>query len=188
MNILLIDNKTSHLPHLESLLTKFGQVKVISSKYDFNEDDYNLVVLSGGHHTYITEHPEDYQKEIELVKKTNKPVLGVCLGAEIVSYAFGAKLSTLPDKQKGLVNVEVVNADGIFGETKIFTAYENHKIAIETLSEELHGLAKSETGYEVIKHKTKSIYGFQFHPEIFQDIAYGDEIFINTLNLLKKVD
>ena len=103
-------------------------------------------------------------------------------------YTFGAKLSTLADKQKGLVEVEVISNDGIFGETKHFMAYENHTIAIKTLSEELQGLAKSETGYEVIKHKTKPIYGFQFHPEIFQDVAYGDEIFINTLNLLMEQD
>jgi GMP synthase (glutamine-hydrolysing) len=188
MKILLYDNETSYLSHLQLLLTRFGQVKVTSPKNIITQNSYDLIVLSGGHHAYITEHPEYYQREIELVKNTIKPILGVCLGAEIIAYSFGAKLSTLSNKQKGLVKLEVINSDGIFGETKHFMAYENHKIAIETLSKELRGLAKSETGYEVIKHRTKPIYGFQFHPEIFQNVAYGDDIFINTVKLLSEQD
>lgn len=186
MRILLVDNETSYLHHLQTLLNKFGKVTVTSMKDNSTQGGYDLIVLSGGHRAYITKQPEQYQQEINLVKNTDKPILGVCLGAEIVAYSFGAKLITLPNKQKGLVKVEVINSDSIFGKTKNFIVYENHIIAIQILSEELLGLAKSQTGYEVIKHITKPIYGFQFHAEMFQDVAYGDEIFTNTLNLLKK--
>jgi len=47
-------------------------------------------------------------------------------------------------------------------------------------------MIKSRDGFEVIKHSTKPVYGFQFHPEMFEDKTCGDEIFKNTLGLLAK--
>lgn len=43
----------------------------------------------------------------------------------------------------------------------------------------------SKDGVEIIKHKQKIIYGFQFHPEMFPDQTQGDELFANLINLVQ---
>lgn len=186
MNILLFDNGTEYQNKILSLLNRFGEVTTANNAELLRFSGADLVVLSGGHHTYITERPEVYKTETDFIKNTNKPILGICLGAEQVAYTFNAKLEFLEQKVKGLVEIEVLGHDQIFCGINNFKVYENHHVAITSLSNDLTGLAKSSTGYEVIKHKTKQLYGFQFHPEMFEEQTFGDEIFSNVLTLLKK--
>lgn len=186
MNILLFDNGTKYLSKLNDLLENFGKVSITDNVNDLFSKQSDTVVLSGGHKKYITEHPEAYQKEIEFIKNSNKPVLGVCLGAEIIAYSFGAKLELLSHNQNGLIKINILTKDIIFNEIKDFEVYENHKLTITSLSPNLVGLAKSQDGFEVIKHVNKPIYGLQFHPEMFEDKTCGDEIFKNIFNLLNK--
>lgn len=165
---------------------KFGKVTITNNPSDLSLKDADLTVLSGGHHLYVTEHPEAYQTEIKFIKTSKKPILGVCLGAELVANTFGAKLEFLESKENGLVNIEVIENSPIFKNIPNFKVYENHRLTISSLPKELIGLARSEKGFEVIKHLTKPIYGFQFHPEMFEDKACGDEIFRNLIQSLKE--
>lgn len=186
MNILLFDNGTKYLSGLNNLLGKLGKVTIANNPSDLSSKDADLIVLSGGHHLYVTEHPEAYQTEIEFIKTSKKPILGVCLGAELIAYAFGAKLEFLNYEESGLINIMVLQKDNVFKDISDFKVYENHKLAITSLPKELIGLAKSKTGFEVFKHNTKPIYGFQFHPEMFEDKACGDEILRNLIQSLNR--
>jgi carbamoylphosphate synthase small subunit len=47
------------------------------------------------------------------------------------------------------------------------------------------GLANSIEGIEIIKHKDKPIYGFQFHPEMFPNLSDGDELFANIVKIVQ---
>jgi GMP synthase (glutamine-hydrolysing) len=106
------------------------------------------------------------------------------LGAEIIAYSFGAALEYLDKEEKGLKNIEVLVTDNLFAGITSFNVYESYKWAITKLSVELEGLARSGNGFEVIKHKTRPIYGFQFHPEMFEDKSCGDEVFHNLILIL----
>jgi GMP synthase (glutamine-hydrolysing) len=184
MQILLFDNGSKYLPELKILLEGYGEVMVSQDKDSLSRTPADLVVLSGGHHYAIMENPDNYKGEMNFIRSTNKPVLGICLGAEIIAYTFGAEITNLNFEIKGLKNIEILKNENEFDNLPNFWVYESHKWAITKLSGELIGLAKSECGYEIIKHITKPIYGFQFHPEMFEDKSCGDEIFKNLITNL----
>ena len=54
------------------------------------------------------------------------------------------------------------------------------------MSTELEILARSNTAIEVIKHKSKFIYGFQFHPEVIMSDNESTKILLNLIDLVKK--
>ena len=69
-------------------------VEVISI-LDLNKVDiflYDAFVLSGSSKYAILNHLDVYSSEIELIKKSNKPILGICLGFELICYTFDEKL------------------------------------------------------------------------------------------------
>lgn len=177
MKVLLIDNGTKHLGKLQDLL-KNNEIHVykLFSKYpDFNS--FDLVVLSGGSRISVVSAPEVFKQEIDLIKKSETPILGICEGCEIIAYAFESELQYLEHKTKGIKKIELTSNEF----DKKVEVYEAHHFAIKKLGRELTELAKSDGGVEIFKHKDKSIYGMQFHPEMFVDLTVGDEIFKKIL-------
>lgn len=187
MNILLIDNGTIRLSELKSLLRgnrvkiiKFDKIKSITIK------DFNLIILSGSSsHLPILGNQSLYKDEIWLIRNAAVPIIGICFGFELIGYAYGAELKELKTREKGIIKIQVTNPDSIFHNLPNFDVYESHRWVIKKLPKDLIELARSKDGIEAIKHKTKKIYGFQFHPEMFTERTCGDEIFRNLLNSLK---
>jgi len=94
----------------------------------------------------------------EWLKETKKPVLGICSGIQIIAKTFGGVI--VPKKEIGMVEVK----GNLFGKKK-FNAYALHTNGISKLSE-FKILARSKKSVQVIKHKSKEIYGVMFHPEV----------------------
>ncbi len=74
----------------------------------------------------------------------------------------------------------------MFQGREVFAVYENHQYGIVSASPELEVLAKSQNSIAVIKHKERSVYGFQFHPEHLTDQQFGDEVFLQLFQLLTR--
>lgn len=185
MKVLLVDNGTRYLKKLKSLLSE-NNIQVIHQAeiVDIKNSDADLVILSGGHTLPVTDKRNPYTVEIAFVKETTIPVFGICLGYEIIAHAFSAELLLMKRREKGLLEISPIKRNGIFKNIKDFSVYENHRWVVKNLPKDLIGLAKSKDGYEVIKHKKKPIYGFQFHPEMFVGKSSGDEIFRNLLDII----
>ena len=182
MKTLLINNYTKHLNELVKFLP--GDVVVLEKEKldDINSfDEYNLIVFSGGSNIpAVIDNKDSYKKEISMIQNLNLPILGICLGSEIINVAFGGTLKDLGKKIYGEYEVFVKNksAQEILG--KSIKSFEAHIFRVDFLPECFEVIADSENGIEVFKHKDKPIVGLQFHPEVDNNSLFKDYLF-NTL-------
>ncbi len=178
MKTLLINNHTKLLDELVAILP--GEVTVID-KNDFAltaTEPFDFIVLSGGSNVpTVLHHPEEYLLETELLLTTTKPVLGICLGAEIVGTTFGGELASV-EKHEGPLTISITDsslADAVG--SKELISYECHSVGMKKTPADLITCATSPHSIEIFKHKTKPIVGIQFHPEITAPKGLWDWIF-----------
>jgi GMP synthase (glutamine-hydrolysing) len=186
MKVLIINNKTKRLAQLKKLLKKdkfeiikLGEVVMVDAS------EYDLIILSGSSKFSIIGNEDLYRGEIDLIKSSKAPIIGICLGFELISHAYGASLSKVQRKRKGIVDIQVTHPSDIFENLPNFKVYESHRWVVNKLPDTLVELARSKDGIEAIKHKSRQVYGFQFHPEMFAEKTCGDEIFNNLLKNLR---
>lgn len=167
MRILIIDNQTTHR---EELIALFDSIPDVITKKELAKRDpsgYDLIVLSGGSKVpTVLNHPEEYIEEINFVKNSTKPVLGICLGCEIIVKAFEGELQELDTTHTGTLSLEITNAalKEKIKKSEI-QVYESHRVGMQTAPPDFEVCASGDHGPEIIKHLTRPIIGIQFHPE-----------------------
>ena len=167
--ILLIDNYDSFSYNLYQCIGAINQdIKVVRN----DELTVEEIMKLNPSHIIISPGPgrPSYAGIIEeLVKKDNNiPILGICLGHQAICEAYGAKIVHAPTIMHGKKDlIEVNTRTQIFsGLNSKIVAGRYHSLMAIDLPEELEVIAKSNDGVIMaVKHKTKKIYGIQFHPE-----------------------
>lgn len=181
--ILLIDNGTTLLDKLKVLIPgdeivhKWNDVELSTVK------NFDLIVLSGSSDFSVVGNENKLKNEIDIIRNSGKPIIGICFGCELIAHAFGGKLKKMPQKESGVTEIRTISSSNIF-DRKSFKVYERHSWIIDEIPSELEILARSSHGIAAIKHKELPIYGLQFHPENLVDQTYGDEIFMNLFSLI----
>lgn len=148
-----------------------------------NTDGIDFLVVMGGPQspaTTIEECPHfDAQKEISFIKQAidnGKYVLGVCLGAQLIGEALGAKFDHSPNKEIGVFNLtltDAANNDPIFKDfPKIFPVGHWHG-DMPGLTADSALLATSEGCPRQIVRYTPRVYGFQCHFEFTPEAIEG---------------
>jgi GMP synthase (glutamine-hydrolysing) len=183
MKTLIIDNGSTLVEKL-AVLSPGNEEVVDYSNIPADVSAYSLIILSGSSKFPVQGNEDILKAEIELIQNSNVPIVGICLGHELIAHAFGAELVHLGMNHKGLYNVTVTKSHEIFGGKDTFSVYENHQYGITTVPTSLEALAESSNSIAVVKHRDKPIYGFQFHPEHMTDQQFGDEVFLNLFKLL----
>ena len=185
MNIVLIDNETILLKELQKL---FSAHTVQIYPWDKVEENTinaaNLVVLTGSSKYSVIKDAHVYKKQVELLQKTDKPVVGICAGFELIVHSFGGKIIKRKKEIRGLQKFEILRDDKIFNDLNDTNVYEAHHYSAISLSPSLLALAESSDGYEIVKHKNRFIYGFQFHPELQTEGKTGEILINNLLKML----
>ncbi|MDQ3239128.1 MAG: gamma-glutamyl-gamma-aminobutyrate hydrolase family protein [bacterium] len=188
MNVLVVNNGSTYLDKLIEIIPH-SMVSLV--RYDQLDPqmayDYDVVVLSGGHDYSVMGHEAEYSKELQFIRQVKKPLLGICLGFELIAYAFGHKLEKKEIKKSGVVDIEVIVADDIFNDVNPIKVYDSHRWVLKEVSGKIVSLAQSKHGIEVIKHTEKMIYGFQFHPEMFIEETNGIKVFKNFFRMSHRV-
>tara|TARA_B100001123_G_scaffold300112_1_gene334837 strand:- start:6 stop:575 length:570 start_codon:yes stop_codon:yes gene_type:complete len=171
MKILLIDNYDSftyNLYHyLSSLKCKVDvyrndkiQISIIKKK------KYNKIVISPG-----PGNPSQSGNCLKIVKHFYKtiPILGVCLGHQIIGQVFKSKIIGAKKLMHGKTSLVKHNGKGVFkGIKNKINATRYHSLIIDrnTLGKDL--MITAETKDKVIMgimHKKYNVHGVQFHPE-----------------------
>ena len=187
MKIILIDNYDSftfNLYHyLSSLKVKVDVVRndKITAK-QIVKKKYDKIVISPG-----PGNPNQSGNCIEIVESlyTKIPILGVCLGHQIIGQVFGSKIIQAKKLMHGKTSIIESSKTGIFKNLPSkFEATRYHSLIIDkkTLSKELHITAQTKDGVIMgIKHKKYNIHGVQFHPESIKT-TIGIKILKNFIN------
>src|SRR4051812_33374383 len=117
MKTLIIDNNTKHIDEIKKLCP--GHTITVKRWNEAAPDDYSefdLIILSGGSGMAINEHEQDLANEIALIKNSDKPIIGICLGFELICHAFGCKMEREEVIQKGIFEITPIAPNKIFGD------------------------------------------------------------------------
>lgn len=186
MKILVVDNGTNLLKDLETLTHTQALVAYSNVTKEITEG-VDVVVLSGSTGTFPIMGNEDrLLREMELIRESTIPIIGICYGAQLIAHTFGSVLETMDEKHTGDVVVRPLIDDPIFAGRKEFHAYENHGWRIVSLPHDFETLAVSDHAIEVFRHKERPLWGIQFHPEHQTAIKEGDEIFRNIIQQITR--
>lgn len=185
MRVALINNGTVEPERLRALLeghliTEYSLEKASDALCG----TFDLVILSGSSRFPIAYNLEVLSPELKLIRECSSPLLGICFGAELLAVAYGGTLRDTEHKEKGIYTITALVDDPLFQGRSSFEAYEAHRWVIDAVPNELELLASSLVGPEIIRHRNKAQYGFQFHPEKMCDETYGDELFRSLISLL----
>ena len=187
MKILLIDNYDSFTFNLYHYLSslKVNVDVVRNDKIDSNEilkKNYKRIVISPG-----PGNPYQAGNCLKIVNKLYKkiPILGVCLGHQIIGQVFGSKIIQAKKLVHGKTSKIFSKKIGILKNLpKTFDATRYHSLIIDkkTLSKDLKVTAETKNGIVMgVQHKKYNVHGVQFHPESIKT-KYGLKILKNFIN------
>ena len=169
--IILIDNYDSftfNLYHyLSSLKVNVDVIRndQISSK-EILKQKYNKIVISPG-----PGNPDQSGNCLKIVKSLYQkiPILGVCLGHQIIGQVFGSKIVQAKKLMHGKTSKILSKKKGILKNLpKSFEATRYHSLIIDkkSLSKDLEITAETKDGLIMgVSHKKFDVHGVQFHPE-----------------------
>ncbi|MDA7923650.1 aminodeoxychorismate/anthranilate synthase component II, partial [Candidatus Pelagibacter sp.] len=153
--------------------------QIIKNKYD-------KVIISPG-----PGNPNQSGNCIKIVKALYKkiPILGVCLGHQIIGQVFGSKIIQANKLMHGKTSIIKSKKIGILKNLPSkFEATRYHSLIIDkkTLSNQLEITAETRDGIIMgVMHKEYNIHGVQFHPESIKTII-GIKMLKNFINYKNK--
>ncbi len=161
-----------------AVISRFGECAVANFR-DISRDyqivtDIDAVVLSGSAARIVQASDRaKFEGVEEIIRNCDLPLLGICFGHQLLCWAFGAEVGSLPEQVASrFEEVRIIRADQIFSgfkEGQTLPLAENHYDYVLKDSLDAAGftlLADSVScEVEAVKHKTKPFFGIQFHPE-----------------------
>ena len=167
---------------IESFVKRGCGVRVYPANVDYEtimEYNPDAVFLSNG-----PGDPEDLPEAIDLIKKFvgKKPIIGICLGQQLVALALGGKTSKMKFGHRG-GNHPVKDIE----KNKIYVSSQNHGYQVSELPQgmKLSHVNLNDNTVEGMKNEELKIYTVQFHPEASPGPEETGYIFDDFLDMIK---
>ena len=187
MKVILIDNYDSFTYNLFHCISKLKcKVDVVRNNKITSEEiikkKYNKIVISPG-----PGNPSQTGNCLKIVKDLHKdlPILGVCLGHQIIGQVFGGKIVRAKNLMHGKMSKIYFKKIGIFKNFKsTFEATRYHSLIIEKKTLPNCLLITAETKNRTIMgimHNRYDVHGVQFHPESI-NTKVGMQLIKNFIN------
>ena len=167
--LLVVDNHDSFvhilIDHLMVLGADIDLVEADALDPSLALDGYNGVLISPGPGA-----PGYAGASIPVVHEAERrgmPLLGVCLGHQVIAEAFGGVVGGAPELMHGMVSEIEHDGTGLYdGMPQPFAAGRYHSLAVTQVPAVLRVTARTVDGTVMgLRHRTAPIEGVQFHPE-----------------------
>ncbi|HEY9245329.1 MAG TPA: aminodeoxychorismate/anthranilate synthase component II [Candidatus Methanoperedens sp.] len=170
MKILFVNNKDSFVWNLVDYVSIFEPDTVVVpntvSLKEVRELAPEAIVISPG--PGHPADPRDIGSCLEIIRKSDVPLLGVCLGHQAIAVAFGGEVGHSPSGPvHGKTAMIRHSGNSIYrGLPNPLVGGRYHSLAITRLPGVLEVTARTQEGIIMgIKHRERPIFGLQFHPE-----------------------
>jgi anthranilate synthase/aminodeoxychorismate synthase-like glutamine amidotransferase len=186
--LLLIDNYDSFVHNLARYFERLGQDTIVVRNDAIDVEHVRemqpaAVVLSPGPCT-----PHEAGASLDIVRRLHAelPILGVCLGHQVIAEALGGSVVRAPMPVHGQASKIRHNGAGVFaGVPSPLAVGRYHSLVVEPVSlpDDLQPTAWTDDGVLMaFEHQRFPVFGVQFHPEsILTESGY--ELLANFLQL-----
>ncbi|MEZ0480788.1 aminodeoxychorismate/anthranilate synthase component II [Planococcus sp. SSTMD024] len=170
--ILLIDHYDSFTYNIYQAIAALGEEVEVVRYGQLSLDEIrgktpDAIILSPG-----PGHPRDVPESLELIRELHRdvPILGICLGQQLLGEAFGGRVTEAPVIRHGKVSELSHSETDLFnGMKERVPVMRYHSLAIEKDSMpdcfDVQAEALDDGTVMAIKLKEYPVYGLQFHPE-----------------------
>ncbi len=167
--VLIIDNYDSFVYNIAQYLGYLGaEVEVRRNDIGLREVsrmDPDLIVVSPG-----PGRPEDAGNSPRIVERfDDTPILGVCLGHQVIGWVYGAEIEHAPLPVHGKASLVRHDGRGLYrGVGNPFSAVRYHSLVVSgaSLPKQLELRARTPDGLVMgLRHRELPVEGVQFHPE-----------------------
>ncbi|HAD20045.1 MAG TPA: aminodeoxychorismate/anthranilate synthase component II [Lachnospiraceae bacterium] len=180
----LIDNYDSFVYNLSAYLEENGHEVLVRRADHVVLDEVNSlhpegIILSPG-----PKRPQDAAESRQVLEafQGKVPILGVCLGHQLMGWYYGAKVRHGRRPMHGKLSRIRHDGSGLFQglpQQFLVTRYHSLTVSEEHLPGDLEVTARTEDGVIMgLRHRTLPVYGVQFHPEAVLT-EYGHELLEN---------
>ena len=143
------------------------------------------IILSGGPSSVYDKKSPRPDKEIF---NLGLPILGICYGLQLIADTFGGRVEAAALREYGKADLKnVKDSDLLSGINPGSQVWMSHGDKVKKLPTGFNGIAStSSSPYAVISHKSKPIFGLQFHPEVRHSLQ-GNRLLKNFCKVICKV-
>jgi len=163
LNIIILD--LGYKASIVSVVKKYNHnitITNLNHNKNLNIQKYDAIIISNG-----PGDPNDYIEEIKFIKQlinSKIPILGICLGHQLLALALGGKIENLQYGHHG-INHPVKQLDN----NKVFITSQNHNYTVSKKYLpnylDISHISLFDHTIQGFMHKKQIIYGFQGHPE-----------------------
>jgi GMP synthase-like glutamine amidotransferase len=144
-----------------------------------NIDDLSHIIILGGPMNVYEEDRYPFLKDEDLFIKEaiqrGKTILGICLGAQLIAKALGARVLKAPVKEIGWYDVSLTDEgtkDPLFSPLpKKFFVFQWHEDTFETPKAGKLIVTSSSVPHQAFRYG-ENAYGFQFHLEVTEEMIH----------------
>ena len=169
--ILVIDNYDSFVFNLVQYLGELGAQTVVWRNDAGTVDDVRGLRPDGVLISPGPGHPRDARLSVDVVRELGPdlPVLGVCLGHQVIGHVYGGRVGAAPELVHGKTSQVLHQGAGVLaGLPAPFAATRYHSLVVERegLPPALEVTGETAGGLVMaLRHRHHPVEGVQFHPE-----------------------
>lgn len=151
------------------------------NKFPQDEENIKGVILSGS--PFSVYDSEAFKMDLATIRG-KYPILGICYGAQFITYTCGGTVEPAGSREYGRANLTEIANDELFsGIEKGAQVWMSHGDTITNVPDNFQIIASTkEVKMASFRIKGEKIWGVQFHPEVFHSEC-GKTLLDNFLNI-----